>query len=241
MPKRSWALFLDLDGTLLDLAETPDKISRPDGLVEDLTIAAGKLDGALAIVTGRPIAVLDGLLQPLKLAAAGQHGAELRLSPAEAAFRLPTAPIGGALRSAVLQAASAYPGVEVEDKGQTLALHYRAAPLAGEPLRRQLAGILAESGSGLDLGLGKMVMELRDPRYNKGTAVEAFMGEPGFAGRLPIFIGDDETDKDGFAAAERLGGLALRVGGERAAFGGPADVRVWLSDLPDRLEEESWP
>jgi trehalose 6-phosphate phosphatase len=84
-------------------------------------------------------------------------------------------------------------------------------------------------------------MELRDPRYNKGTAVEAFMGEPGFAGRLPIFIGDDETDKDGFAAAERLGGLALRVGGERAAFGGPADVRVWRSDQPYRLEEESWP
>jgi len=241
MPKRSWALFLDLDGTLLDLAEAPEKIVRPAGLVEGLSIAADKLDGALAIVTGRPIAMVDELLQPLKLPAAGQHGAELRLSPKEAAFRLPTAPIGAALRSMVLQAASAFPGVDVEDKGQTLALHYRAAPLAGEPLRRQLAEILAGSGGGLGLGHGKMVMEIRDPRYGKGTAVEAFMGEPGFVGRLPIFIGDDETDKDGFAAAERLGGLGLRVGGERAAFGGPADVREWLTDLPDRLNQESMP
>ena len=241
MPKRSWALFLDLDGTLLDLAETPEKVVRPAGLVEDLSVASDKLDGALAIVTGRPIAIVDQLLRPLKLPAAGQHGAELRLSPKEAAFRLPTAPIDAALRSMVLQAASAFPGVDVEDKGQTLALHYRGAPLAGEPLRRQVAGILADSGNGLDLGQGKLVMEIRDSRYSKGTAVEAFMGEPGFAGRLPIFIGDDETDKDGFAAAERLGGLAWRVGGETAAFGGPADVRTWLSDLPSRLNQESMP
>ena len=241
MPKRSWALFLDLDGTLLDLAEAPAEVVRPDGLVEDLATAAGKLEGALAIVTGRPIAMLDELLRPLKLPAAGQHGAELRLSPAEASFRLPTAPIGAALRDKVRKAAGAFPGVNVEDKGQTLALHFRAAPSAGEPLRRQIVGILAESGDGLNLGQGKMVMEIRDPRYSKGTAVEAFMGEPNFAGRLPIFIGDDETDKDGFAAAERLGGLALRVGGERAAFGGPADVRGWLSDLPSRLNQETMP
>ncbi len=221
MPKRSWALFLDLDGTLLDLAETPAEVVQPVGLVEDLSVAAGKLGGALAIVTGRPIAVLDELLRPLKLPAAGQHGAELRLSPAEAAFCLPTAPIGAALRTMVLQAASAFPGVAVEDKGQTIALHYRAAPAAGEALRRRLAGFLAESDSGLALGRGKMVMEIRDPCYGKGSAVEAFMGEPGFAGRLPIFIGDDETDRDGFTAAGRLGGPALRVGSEPAAFDGP--------------------
>jgi trehalose 6-phosphate phosphatase len=241
MPKRSWALFLDLDGTLLDLAETPGGVLRPVGLVEDLSVAADKLDGALAIVTGRSIAVLDELLRPLKFPAAGQHGAELRLSPADAAFRLPTAPIGAALRTTVLQAASGFPGVDVEDKGQTLAFHYRAAPAAGEALRRRLMGILAESDSGLALGHGKMVMEIRDPRYGKGSAVEAFMGELGFAGRLPIFIGDDETDRDGFAAAERLGGVALRVGGEQAAFAGPADVRGWLAELPDRFDQEDWP
>ena len=241
MPKRSWAVFLDLDGTLLDLAEAPGKVVRPAGLIEDLSIAARKLDGALAIVTGRTIAMLDQLLRPLKLPAAGQHGAELRLSPAEAAFRLPTAPIDATLRGTVLQAASAFPGIDVEDKGQSLAVHYRAAPAAGEKLRRLLLGILAESRSGLGLGHGKMVMEIRDPRYDKGTAVGVFMGEPGFAGRLPIFIGDDETDRDGFAAAERLGGLALRVGGEGAAFAGPADVRHWLAELPGRPGDEIWP
>lgn len=240
MPKRSWALFLDLDGTLLDIAETPERVVRPPGLVEDLSVAAGKLEGALAIVSGRPIAALDKLLRPLKLPAAGQHGAELRLSPEESAFKLPTVPIDGALRSTVLQAASAFPGVDIEDKGQTLALHYRAAPAAGEPLRRQLVGILAGSGSGLALGQGKMVMEIHDPRYGKANAVDAFMGEPRFAGRLPIFIGDDETDMDGFAAAERLGGLALRVGGEQAAFAGPADVRAWLAAIPERLTLGTW-
>lgn len=241
MPKQSWALFLDLDGTLIDLAETPAEAVQPEGLVENLSIAARKLDGALAIVTGRPIAALDQLLRPLMLPAAGQHGAELRLSPREAAFRLPTAPIGATVRAAALQAAGAFPGVAVEDKGQTLAIHFRAAPTAEEPLRRQLMGILAQSGNGLALGQGKMVMEIRDPRYGKGSAVEAFMGEPAFAGRLPIFIGDDETDRDGFVAAERLGGLALRVGGEQAAFAGPADVRSWLAGLPNRLGQEAWP
>jgi trehalose 6-phosphate phosphatase len=241
MAEKSWALFLDLDGTLLDIAARPVDVVVPEGLLASLAAAREELNGALAIVTGRSIADLDAIIRPLRLAAAGQHGAELRRSPGAAVLKFPSEPIDEDIRHAVTELAEAHCGVALEDKGQSLAIHYRANPAAGEPLRRRIAAILAAaSHEKLVLTSGKMVLEIRDPRFTKAGAVDALMGDPVFAGRIPTFIGDDETDKDGMAAAERRGGLGLRVG-QDGAFARPADLRAWLADLPERLAGSGWP
>jgi len=241
MPKPCWALFLDLDGTLLDIAERPAAVVPPAGLIDALAGAAAILDDALAIVTGRSIAFLDGLLRPLRLAAAGQHGAELRLAPNLSIVQLPTEPLSPLVQKALVELARAFPGVELEDKGRSWALHYRAVPAAAEMLKYRLERILSGTNGALALASGKMVLEIRDKRYSKASAVDAFMREPAFAGRLPIFIGDDETDRDGFAAAKALGGKALRVGAEDAEFSDPAAVRAWLASLPDNLAQGKSP
>ncbi len=238
---RPLALFLDVDGTLLDISQRPEDVVVPDGLGAMLESAWRALDGAMALVSGRSIADLDRLFDPLRLPAAGQHGAELRLEPRGEVVAMPARPIDAPLRAAMAGLAREHPGVELEDKGMTLALHYRSAPGAGPSLARAVSALLAVEGQGLALCRGKMVFELRDARFTKSSAVEAFLRRPPFAGRLPVFIGDDITDEDGFAAVERHGGIAMPVGearrGEslnghrRSTFAGPADVREWLATL----------
>jgi trehalose 6-phosphate phosphatase len=243
---RPLALFLDVDGTLLDISARPEDVVVPKDLVPALESASRALEGALALVSGRSIADLDRLFAPLRLRAAGQHGIELRLEPEGEAAVMPARPVDPALRAAVEALVRKHPGAEVEDKGMTLAVHYRAVPAAGGVLARELRRLLAPEGRKIALRHGKMVLELRDARFTKATAVEAFLSRPPFSGRLPVFVGDDITDEDGFEAVERHGGIAMPVGdihgraagrrtdrgtGRPSTFAQPADVRSWLATL----------
>jgi trehalose 6-phosphate phosphatase len=238
---RPLALFLDVDGTLLDISRRPEDVVVPSDLRPMLESTSRALEGAMALVSGRSVDDLDRLFAPLRLPAAGQHGIELRLEPAGEAVVMPARPVDPMLKGAVEALVRKHPGVELEDKGMTLAVHYRAAPRVGGLLARDLRRLLAREGGEIALCRGKMVFELRDARYTKATAVEAFFARPPFAGRLPVFVGDDITDEDGFEAVERHGGIAMPVGevhrqsgrtpARRSTFAEPADVRKWLATL----------
>ncbi|MGE0666483.1 MAG: trehalose-phosphatase [Sphingomonadales bacterium] len=229
------ALFLDLDGTLIDIRETPDAVEVPRELPGVLERAAMRLDGALAVVSGRSIADIDRLLAPLVLPVAGQHGGELR-GPGDSAPSLYAQPVPELARRELAALATAFPGVEVEDKGLSVALHYRRAPEALPVLRPHVEALAARCGEGVTLVHGRKVLELRDTSISKGTSVAEFMRSPPFSGRVPVFVGDDITDEDGFAAAEGLGGVALPVGSVHrprrdTAFAAPAQVRAWLENI----------
>ncbi len=213
-PREDWALFLDFDGTLANIAASPCGVSVDPGLRPTLAALREALGGAVALVSGRTLAKLDELLAPLVLPAAGLHGLErrradgtiTRADEAEAAGPL------AAVRARLTAFAAAAPGVLLEDKGLTLALHYRDAQHLKEECRRAVAAALAASGGGLHLLEGKMMFEIKVDGSDKGTAIEAFLAEPPFAGRTPAFFGDDVTDEDGFAAVNRRGGVTVRVG-----------------------------
>lgn len=228
-------LLLDLDGTLLDIAPRPEAVRVPGGLVATLEAVGRRLEGALALVSGRPIGELDRLLAPLRTAAAGVHGAELRRRPDGPIERQP-APAALA-RARDLLAATALPaGVLVEDKEVALAIHWRTAPEPPQALLDRLRALVRAAEGTLEAVPGKAVLELRTAGLDKGMAVCALLGEPPFAGRLPVFVGDDRTDEDAFRAVERAGGVALPVGptppgGRPAVFAGPERVRAWLARI----------
>lgn len=232
-PGSADCLLLDLDGTLLDIAERPDAVVVPPGLPALLEAVRDWLAGALALVSGRPIEELDRLLAPARTAAAGVHGAELRWSPEAPVERRP-APASLEAARRFLAAAALPEGVLVEDKGAALALHWRRAAGRPERLVGRLLALAAASGGALEAMPGKAVLELRAAGTDKGAAVAALLARPPFAGRRPVVVGDDRTDLDAFAVVERAGGIALAVGpvppGDRpAAFAGPAAVRAWLA------------
>jgi trehalose 6-phosphate phosphatase len=235
-----WALFLDVDGTILDLHEVPSKVQVPADLIGVLGAAACTLDGALAFVSGRAIGDLDRLFAPLKVPAAGQHGAEIRPAAGRPVRKAPQASVDREVARRIEALALARPAIEVENKGLTLAVHYRRVPEAAAHLESEIRRVLTELRSPLSLMPGNMVWEIKDTRYTKATAVETLMRRKPFRGRVPIFVGDDVADEDGFAAAERFGGLALPVGRvhsprRRAAFAEPKDVRDWLATIPRQL------
>jgi trehalose 6-phosphate phosphatase len=218
------ALLLDLDGTLLDIAPTPDSVVVEPGLVESLRAVRGYLDNALAVVTGRPIETIDRLLDDAPYAVAGEHGGVVRHAPGGEAERpdLPAPPEIWLQNAEWL--AVAYPGALLERKARGFSLHYRAVPDAGPVFRDALTRMVGESGP-FDLLAGHMLWEVRPRGADKGRAVTVLMQRAPFAGRLPLFIGDDVTDEDGMRVAVSLGGGGLRVD---AAFGSPAGVRAWL-------------
>lgn len=245
-PHARWALFLDVDGCLLDFAATPDGVVVPPGLHDALATCAEALGGALALVSGRSVDTLDALFSPLVLPAAGLHGLERRHGDAIADG--PRTPVAlAAVRRAAGEVAATHPGSVVEDKGVTLALHWRSAgPGAGHALQAFALEALPQL-PGYRLQHGKQVVELR-PGGNgrggadadKGSAIAAFLEEPPFAGRVPVFAGDDLTDEHGFAVANARGGISILVGqraGSAARHGlrDPADVRAWLARLPGDL------
>ncbi len=225
-----------MDGTLLDIAPTPDAVRVEDSLKELLAVTRDALRGALALVSGRTIATLDALFAPHTWPAAGLHGIERRDAMGSVHLAAPDAPSLDFARQALAVLAAATPGVLLEDKGRTLALHYRAVPERAAELRREVRAVAGRLGDQYHVLEGNRVLELKPAAATKADAIRAFMGEAPFAGRWPIFIGDDLTDLDGFAAVERAGGMSVAVGDRVQAqvrVASPRDVRMLLADLAE--------
>lgn len=234
---KNWALFLDVDGTLVQLAEHPLAVEVRSELRDLLQQLIEMTEGALALISGRSLADLDRLFAPLQLPAAGLHGNQRRDAsgglhePAIAAEQLALA------RRQAERFAVRYPGCHVEDKGNAFALHFRQVPAAAAGVAALMQALLDELNDDYVLQRGKMVMELRPAAHDKGSAILAFLQEPPFSGRLPVFIGDDVSDEDGFRRVSELGGVAIKVGeGESAAPWRLADsqaVADWLQSYCD--------
>lgn len=233
-PRSPWCLFLDVDGTLLDLAATPDSVVVDEQLLALLRRVERSCDGAIALITGRSIAAVDALFEPLRLPVAGVHGFERRNAHGHY-FRPEFVGRGlDVLRAEVTAFAQSLRGVLLEDKGCAFALHFRQAPGLEETIRRHLARLVEPALSAFELLDGDHAIEIKPIEYDKATAIEAFMQEDPFTGRTPVFIGDDTTDLDGFAAMKRFDGLAIAVGSRipgELRLGNPRDVRAWLESL----------
>ncbi|MDB5753378.1 MAG: otsB [Ramlibacter sp.] len=212
----SCALFLDFDGTMVDIAPQPHAVQVPPPLIAAVRSLYELLDGAVAVISGRPIAQIDNFLLPLRLPVAGVHGAERR--GADGTLVLLHAEPLDLVEHAARALAARHPGLIVETKRGSLALHYRQAPeLADECLLAMQAAV--DQSPGVTLLHGKMVLEAKPGGASKGRAIQEFLAEPPFSGRTPVFIGDDVTDEAGFFTVQRLGGVGIKVGeGDTAAW-----------------------
>lgn len=223
------ALFLDFDGTLVEVASQPEAVVVPAALTGVLAGLYRQLGGALALVSGRRLLDLDTFLAPLQLPSAVEHGAQRRNAEG-LLISAPPADMRHVLRAAegLLEL---HPGLKLERKNLALSLHYRHAPEL-EALCMQVMRAAVERSSGLDLMQGKCVIDLKPVGVSKGTAIAAFMAEAPFAGRQPIFAGDDITDESGFAQVQQMGGHAVKVGPEhtiaRHRCSGVAQLMAWL-------------
>jgi trehalose 6-phosphate phosphatase len=237
----SWAFFLDVDGTLLDIADAPDLVRVEDALLDLLGALRCASGGALALISGRSITGLDGLFAPLELPVAGLHGAERRDADGRV-YRRPRDPALGPVAHDLRTWCESHPGTLLEDKHGAVALHYRLAPGEQDAVRAIARDALARLGDGYVLLEGKCVAELRPSGTSKAHAIEAFMREAPFAGRMPLFVGDDVTDEDGFRWVRQAGGMAVVVGGGEptaAAFrlADVAAVRQWLARWVEARQE----
>jgi trehalose 6-phosphate phosphatase len=236
--REDWALFLDIDGCLLDFADRPEHVVVPAGLHDDIRRLQRALGGALALVSGRSLTQIDALFPGMQLEAAGLHGLELRSGsadgdPGESLEDLER------LRAAAARVVREHPGAWIEDKGVALAFHWRSAPGAQRELEALAAGAIAGM-PGYRLQHGNCVLELRPDGHHKGSAVELMMGRAPFAGRMPVYAGDDFTDEDGFMTINTLGGLSVIVGDRRPttarhAIVDTAALRAWLAEGARRL------
>jgi trehalose 6-phosphate phosphatase len=233
------ALLLDVDGTLLDLASTPDGVVVPRPLAATLQDLLAQSGGAVALVSGRTIATLDRLFAPLAMPTIGGHGAEMRLSDGGPITKRRPAPLGAQLRRKLHALAGIDPRLLIEDKLHSVAVHYRLALQREDLLKREVEAIVAaDHASEVESLFGKAVIEVKPKHFNKGTAVAELMtGEP-FASRTPLFIGDDTTDEAVFAILPDLGGHGFSVerpmDGAGGVFESPQTVRAWLAALSDR-------
>lgn len=227
--RAAYALFLDFDGTLVDIAPSPDAVVVEPGLEEALTALAARLDGALALVSGRTIADIDRFLGAAKLDACGMHGLERRvrgrLSRPEGLVEI--APQIEALRKAFADR----PGVLVEDKRIGVALHWRLAPEAEAEALAAMERLAAELGPGYRIQDGKAVREIVPAASGKGGAIRALMEQPPYVGRIPVFVGDDKTDEHGFEAVNALGGISVKIG---------EGATVATRNLPDTAALRRW-
>jgi trehalose 6-phosphate phosphatase len=239
LPLHETALFLDVDGTLIEIASTPESVVVPPDLVPLLQKLHHALDGALAILSGRTIAVLDGLLGATGLPMAGVHGGELRAvaggAITEVYPHLPQA-LQNQAEAIITDLKRQWPGLRGEDKGPAFSFHFRQAPEAEPALRAAIATL--PLGAEWEILPGHMIYEIRSRGQSKGVALRSLMQMPGFAGRKPVFAGDDRTDLDGIRAAVELGGAGIAVAGLEAAqarwaLRDPAAVRSWLRSLVD--------
>jgi trehalose 6-phosphate phosphatase len=227
LPRRA-ALLLDLDGTLIDIAPTPDLVSVPADLPAILRTLRARLRDALAIVTGRPVEQVDRLLGAAPYAVAGEHGAVIRHSPRGALERadLPATPANWARLAR--QAVAGHDGALFEPKSHGFVVHFRLCPAAGEALRQALLAIVGADHPDYAIMPAHMAWEVTPRGVDKGRAVERLLARPPFAGRTPVYVGDDISDEAAMRAARAAGGVGLRV---REVFGDAAGVRAWLAHL----------
>jgi trehalose 6-phosphate phosphatase len=232
------AILLDIDGTLLDLAPTPREVWVPPGLAKTLNRLLARTSGALALVSGRSLNDIDLIFAPEEFPAVGGHGAEMRISVDSEAVATHAPPMDRELKRRLAAIAKLSPGILLEDKGYSLALHYRLAPHAEKAIYAAVSLIRADLPSApIEVLPGKCVCEIKHSGFTKATGVRELMTHEPFKGRRPIFIGDDVTDETVFAIMPDLGGLAFSVGrrahGVAGHFDEPRDVRDWLAHLLD--------
>ena len=236
------ALFLDLDGTLLELAPRPDAVSVEPGLLELLRELLRRTGGALALVSGRSIATLDTLLAPLRLPLSGLHGFERRDASGILVQRAPPSlEVLQQARRLMAQWLTKDPCLVIEDKGLALALHYRQAPQLEAEVVSSITAIAARPGSGLRAQRGRLVVELTPDTVSKATAIAEFMHEAPFKGRRPLYVGDDLTDEPAFEWVNAAGGISVAVDvapptSARTHLGSVREVRAWLRALLDAAE-----
>ncbi len=232
------AVLLDIDGTLLDLAPTPREVWVPPGLTKTLNLLLEKTSGALALVSGRSLNDIDLIFAPEQFPAVGGHGAELRLSTDSEAVATHAPPMDKELKRRLAAIAKLSPGILLEDKGYSLALHYRLAPHAEKAIYAAVSLIRADlPNAPIEVLPGKSVCEIKHSGFNKASGVRELMTHEPFSSRRPVFIGDDVTDESVFAIMPDLNGLAFSVGrrakGVAGHFDEPRDVRDWLARLLD--------
>ena len=233
-----FAILLDVDGTMLDIAPTPREVIVPADLPQTLARVRDRLGGALAVVSGRPIAEIDEFFAPLRFVAIGGHGAEIRPVADGVTMSGRAAPLDPIFRQRLKDIAANHPGVLVEDKGYSIALHYRQVPKQGIALVHDVKHAYeAWADQSFELLSGKAVLEIKYAAFNKGSAVRDLMTYPPFKGRAPIFVGDDRTDEDAFKVVPDFNGQAMSVGrklpGIDKYFDCPADVRLWLGRMAE--------
>lgn len=237
---RGWALFLDVDGTLLEIAETPQAVHVSMSLKHLLEDVRWRLDGALALVSGRSLANLDQLFSPLRLIASGVHGCERRTADGHVLRPEVDAATIARVRSQLADFVRGHEGLLLEDKHYAVAMHFRRAPEMQNEVYRIMNEMQVQLGPTFGLQAGKSVLELRPSSWTKGSSITAFMQEAPFVGRTPVFIGDDVTDEDAFAVVNELSGMSIRVGNPTATLarhrlGGVSDVLRWLQAVPSVL------
>jgi trehalose 6-phosphate phosphatase len=234
IPSLQWCLFLDVDGTLIELTDSPLDTFADQELKTLLGHVAERLGGALALISGRSIDYLDALFSPLRLPAAGLHGVERRKASGimHGASFVDTQLT--AARAAINALVEAQPGTSVEDKGRTIAVHFRMAPQREAAVRQALIDIAKPLGTNYHIQEGSMVLEIKPRGFTKASAIKAFMQEPPFSGRKPVFVGDDLTDQDGFKIVEDQGGISISVGDRvkgQFRFDTVSAVRHWLQEI----------
>jgi trehalose 6-phosphate phosphatase len=234
LPSLQWCVFLDVDGTLVEFTDSPLETYADPELKALLSDVAERLGGALALVSGRSIEYLDGLFAPLRLPAAGLHGVERRKASGVmhgASFvDSQLDPARTVLKALVI----AHPGTLLEDKGRTIAVHFRMAPRSEPAVLETVRAIAAQLGSNYHIQGGNMMLELKPRGFTKASAIKAFMHEPPFSGRKPVFVGDDLTDQDGFRTVEDQGGISIAVGDRvhgQFRLENPKAVRGWLEGI----------
>lgn len=230
---RTTALFLDLDGTLLEIAATPETVVVPPSLPVLLEHLRALLGGALAIVSGRSIVTIDQLLKPFKSAAAGEHGVGLRFNDGTTEEMPADIAVPDAWRDSLKELTERWPGILVEPKQHGFAVHYRLAPERHDDVWRAVRALVPDDHPLFRLIPAREAVEIGPRATSKGVAVERLMADSPFRGRRPIFVGDDFTDEAGMSAARRFGGEGLRVADEFK--GDPALVRGWLAGNAERL------
>jgi trehalose 6-phosphate phosphatase len=229
------ALFLDVDGTLLEIAATPDRVRVPASLRNTLSLAQVRQSGAFALFSGRSLTELDGLFAPSTFPASTKHGLEVRLPSGKVVRPDLDASVLDPARRWLRTLQMENRGLLLEDKGQALAMHYRLAPGLESEVRLVMTEMAAELGDAFKVTEGKFVLELMPKAYSERSAIELLMQQPEFAGRIPVFVGDDPADETGFETVNEMGGHSIRVGNLEATaaryrFSNVSTVIAWLRD-----------